>query len=156
MIRIKTINAETASTEPSSETRDKDIGKDKAKISANPKTDNLAKTLGSFRVRLKPSNDKSIRLFNRLIDYLKSREKEFSRWGIRLKIYKNAVYLNYIEPSYAYWAFRPKGTSSVAIYWYNGGPSSVCEASLAIFKSYQNLIEFINYNIKLENKGLEK
>lgn len=150
MIRLKTINAETASTEPSL------VGKPNSDTKLTKPNDSLSKALGSFRIRLKPSNDKSIRLFKKLISYLKSRENEFNRWGIKLKVLKNVVYLNYVEPSYAYWAFRPKGSSSIAIYWYSGGPSSVCEASLAIFKSYQNLVEFINYNIKLESKGRRK
>lgn len=148
MIKIKTVNAITASTEPSLET--KTLVRTKPSTNTKPTCDRLASALGSFKIRLKPSNDKSIRLFHKLIAYLKSREKEFNRWGIKLKVYKNVVYLNYIEPSCAYWAFRPKGISSIAIYWYNGGPSSVCEASLAIFKSYNNLVDFINYNIKLD------
>lgn len=152
MIKIKTINATTASTEPSID--------DKVKVS-KPNKDNrtvyLAIAKGSFKIRLKPNNDKSIRLLKNLVAYLKSREKEFNQWGIKLHVLRNVVYLNYIEPSCAYWAFRPKGISSIAVYWYNGGPSSVCEASLAIFKSYNNLVDFINYNIKFDkNKGAKK
>ena len=125
MIKLKITNATTASTEPSIDDKvSKDNVKDKTNVGINPKASQ------SFKIRLRPNNDKSIRLFKNLVTYLKSREKEFNQWGIKLRVLRNVVYLNYIEPSCAYWAFRPKGISSIAVYWYNGGPSSVCEASL--------------------------
>lgn len=148
MIKISTINTTTASTEPSIDDKVSKVSKAKTNIGISHKASQ------NFKIRLRPNNDKSIKLFKNLVAYLKSREKEFNQWGIKLRVLKNAVYLNYIEPSCAYWAFRPKGISSIAVYWYNGGPSSVCEASLAVFKSYQNLVNFINYNIKFDkNKG---
>ena len=145
MIKLKIINATTASTEPSIDDKvSKTNVKAKTNVGISPKAGQ------SFKIRLRPNNDKSIRLFKNLVTYLKSREKEFNRWGIKLRVLRNVVYLNYIEPSCAYWAFRPKGISSIAVYWYNGGPSSVCEAILAVFKSYNNLVDFINYNVKFD------
>ena len=144
MIKLKIINATTASTEPSIDDKVSKVSKTKTNVGISPKASQ------SFKIRLRPNNDKSIRLFKNLVTYLKSREKEFNRWGIKLRVLRNVVYLNYIEPSCAYWAFRPKGISSIAVYWYNGGPSSVCEASLAVFKSYNNLVDFINYNVKFD------
>lgn len=151
MIKISTINATTASTEPSIDDKVSKANKTKTNVGISHMANQ------SFKIRLRPNNDKSIRLFKNLVTYLKSREKEFNQWGIKLRVLRNVVYLNYIEPSCAYWAFRPKGISSIAVYWYNGGPSSVCEASLAVFKSYNNLVDFINYNIKFDkNKGAKK
>ena len=88
MIKLKIINATTASTEPSIDDKvSKTNVKDKTNVGIIPKTSQ------SFKIRLRPNNDKSIRLFKNLIAYLKSREKEFNRWGIKLRVLRNVVYL---------------------------------------------------------------
>ena len=82
MIKISTINTTTASTEPSIDDKVSKVSKAKTNIGISHKASQ------NFKIRLRPNNDKSIKLFKNLVAYLKSREKEFNQWGIKLRVWK--------------------------------------------------------------------